>query len=208
MKLLILGATGPTGRLVVERALLAGDQVTVLVRNPAALGDLAERLTVVVGDATMRRDVATAMAGQDAVAAALGRGNSVVADDLFTRAAAAVTAAAADTGLTRLVWLSSFGVGHTLAWSSPTQKLIYWTLLRSIYANKKAADESIRSSRLDWTLVYPTRLTREAPTGAYRAADRLPMKGNPTISRADVADFMHRAVHSGDWSHRTAVISD
>lgn len=193
---------------MVETALLSGDQVTVLVRRPAALGDLAERLTVVVGDATSRRVVATATAGQDAVVAALGRGNSVVADDLFTRSSAAVIAAADETGVTRLVWLSSFGVGHTLTWSSPTQKLMYRTLLRSIYANKKAADGSIRTSRLDWTLVYPTRLTNEPATGAYRAADRPPMKGNPTISRADVAAFMHQAVHSGEWNHRTALISD
>jgi putative NADH-flavin reductase len=198
MKLLILGATGPTGRHVVETALLSGDQVTVLVRSPAALGDLAERITVAVGDATSRRDVATAMTGQDAVVAALGRGNSVVADGLFTRSSAAVIAAAEETGFTRLVWLSSFGVGHTLAWSSPTQKLIYRTLLRSIYANKKTADEHIRSSGLDWTVVvYPTRLTHGPAQGTYRAGDRLPMKGNPTISRGG-----RRGLHASGGTRR------
>lgn len=163
---------------------------------------------MVAGDAASRRDVATAMAGQDAVVSALGRGNSVVADGLFTRSSAAVIAAAEETDLSRLVWLSPFGVGHTLTWSSPAQKLIYRTLLRSIYRNKETADDSIRSSRLDWTLVYPTRLTHGPATGTYRADDRLPMRGNPTISRADVAAFMHRAAHNGDWIHCTAVISD
>ncbi|MFF8392050.1 NAD(P)-dependent oxidoreductase [Streptomyces sp. NPDC016172] len=208
MKLMILGATGPTGRHVVESALRSGDQVTAMVRNPAALGDLAERLTVVTGDATSRRDVAAALAGQDTVIAALGRGNSVAADDLFTRSSAAVIAAAEEAGVSRLVWLSSFGVGHTLAWSSPTQKLIYRTLLRSIYANKEIADGHIRSSGLEWTVVYPTRLTHGPAKGTYRTGDRLPMKGNPTISRADVAAFMHQAAHSGEWIRRTAVISD
>lgn len=164
---------------------------------------------MVAGEAASCRDVATAMAGQDAVVSALGRGNSVVADGLFTRSSAAVIAAAEETSLSRLVRLSSFGVGHTLMWPSPAQKLIYRTLLRSIYRNKEtAADDSIRSSRLDWTLVYPTRLTHGPATGTYRADDRLLMKGNPTISRADVAAFMHRAAHNGDWIHRTAVISD
>ncbi|MFD7403347.1 NAD(P)-dependent oxidoreductase [Streptomyces sp. NPDC059866] len=208
MKLLILGATGPTGRHVVDLALRSGDQVTTMVRNPAALGDLADQVTVVTGDATSRRDVSTALAGQDAVIAALGRGNSVVADDLFTRSSAALIAAAGETGVSRLVWLSSFGVGHTLAWSSAPQKLMYRTFLRSIYANKEIADNSIRSSGLDWTVVYPTRLTHGPAKGTYRADDRLPMKGNPTISRADVAAFMHRAAHGNEWIHRTAVISD
>jgi putative NADH-flavin reductase len=208
MKLLILGATGPTGRLVVESALRSGDQVTAMVRNPAALGDLAEKLTVATGDATSRRDVAAALTGQDTIITALGRGNSVAADDLFTRSSAAVIAAAEEAAVSRLVWLSSFGVGHTLAWSSPAQKLIYRTLLRSIYANKEIADEHIRSSGLDWTVVYPTRLTHGPAKGTYLAGDRLPMKGNPTISRADVAAFMHQAAHSAEWIHRTAVISD
>ncbi|MFG3498870.1 NAD(P)-dependent oxidoreductase [Streptomyces sp. NPDC047928] len=208
MKLLILGATGPTGRHVVDVALRSGDQVTAFVRDPAALGDLADQVTVATGDATSPRDVSAATAGQDAVISALGRGRSVVADDFFTRSSAAVIAAAREAGVSRLVWLSSFGVGHTFPWSSLPQKLKYATLLRSLYANKEIADERIRSSGLDWTLVYPTRLTHGPARGAYRAADRLPMRGDPTISRADVAAFMHQAAHGTEWVHRTAVISD
>ncbi|MFI6732374.1 NAD(P)-dependent oxidoreductase [Nonomuraea sp. NPDC050451] len=208
MKLLVLGATGPTGRHVVDLALRSGDSVTALVRNPAALGDLAAQVTLVTGDATSQRDVATAMFGQDAVVSALGRGNSVTADDLFTRSSAALIGAAKEAGVSRLVWLSSFGVGHTFDWSSTKQKLIYRTLLRSIYADKKIADERIRSSGLDWTVVYPTRLTHGPAKGSYRADDRLPMKGNPTISRADVAAFMHQAAHGREWVHRSAVITN
>ncbi|MEU9668439.1 NAD(P)-binding oxidoreductase [Streptomyces bobili] len=208
MKLLILGATGPTGRHVVDLAVRSGDSVTAFVRDPAALGDLAERVTAVTGDATSQRDLADAAVGHDAIVSALGRGNSVRADGLFTRASTAVTGAAREADVPRLVWLSSFGVGHTFGWSSSAQKLIYGTLLRSIYADKAIADESIRSSGLDWTVVYPTRLTDGPAKGTYRADDRLPMKGNPTISRADVAAFLHAAARGGEWIHRTAVISD
>ncbi|WP_369033317.1 NAD(P)-dependent oxidoreductase [Streptomyces adonidis] len=208
MKLLVLGATGPTGRHLVDLALRSGDSVTALVRNPAALGDLAGQIAPLTGDATSPHDVSAAMAGQDAVVSALGRGNSVTADGLFTRASAAVVEAAGEAGVSRLVWLSSFGVGRTLDWSSTTQKVIYRTLLRSIYADKAIADDRIRSSGLDWTVVLPTRLTDDPAKGAYRADDRLPMKGNPTIARADVAAFMHRAVRGGEWIHRSPVITD
>jgi putative NADH-flavin reductase len=107
MKLLILGATGPTCRHVVDRALDAGDTVTVLARRPEALKALADKVTVVAGDATSQADAAKAMAAQDAVIAALGWGKSVRAHDLFTRAATAVVGAAKETGVSRLVWLSS-----------------------------------------------------------------------------------------------------
>ncbi|ELP65022.1 hypothetical protein STRTUCAR8_04036, partial [Streptomyces turgidiscabies Car8] len=148
------------------------------------------------------------LSGQDAVVCALGRGNSMTADGLFSRSSAAVIEAAEETGVSRLVWLSSFGVGHTLGWSSTTQKLIYRSLLRALYADKEIADERIRRSGLDWTVVYPTRLTHDPAKGTYRADDRLPMKGNPTIARADVAAFMHRAAHGDEWIRRGAVITD
>lgn len=208
MKLLVLGATGPTGRHVIDLALKAGDSVTTFVRNPAALGDLADKVTVVTGDATSHRDVRAAAVGHDAIVSALGRGASIRADEFFTRSSAAVIGAAKEAGVSRLVWLSSFGVGRTLDWASTTQKAIYRTLLRSIYADKEIADERIRNSRLDWTVVYPTRLTHGPANGAYSAGDRLPMKGNPTISRADVAAFMHHAAHGREWIHRSPVISD
>jgi len=208
MKLLLLGATGPTGRQFLDAALQSGDSVTALVRNPTALSDRAEQVTLITGNATSERDVAAAMSGQDAVVSALGRGSSVTADDLFTRASAAVIGAAEETGVHRLVWLSAFGVGHTYDWASTPQKLIFRTLMRSIYANKEIADKRISSSALDWTVVYPTRLTDGAATGSFRSGERLPMTGLPTISRADVAAFMLSEAHQGEWTRRSVVISD
>ncbi|MET7474881.1 NAD(P)-binding oxidoreductase [Streptomyces sp. NPDC005648] len=208
MKLLVLGATGPTGRHLVDMAVRSGDSVTAFVRNPDALGDLAEGVTPVIGDATSQRDIAAVAAGHDAILSALGRGNSVTADGLFTRSSAALIGAAGAADVSRLVWLSSFGVGHTYAWASTAQKLIYRTVTRAIYADKEIADERIRNSGLDWTVVLPTRLTHGPAKGTFQADDRLPMKGNPTISRADVAAFMHQAAHSDEWIHRSPVITD
>jgi putative NADH-flavin reductase len=208
MKMLILGATGPTGRQVVDFALKAGDTVTVLVRQPAAMVDLPDKVKVRVGDATSRTDLAQAMAGHDVVVSAVGRRTSMRADGLFTRAAAAVVDAAKQAGVSKLVWLSSFGVGATFKSASPLQKFIYSTMLRNLYADKELSERGIRSSTLDWTLVYPTMLTHGEAKGAYVSGDRLPMKGNPSISRADVAHFLHHAAHTDEWVRRDAVITD
>lgn len=207
MKLLILGATGPTGRCLLDGALGRGDQVTALARNPAALADVADRITVVPGDATSQDDVARAMAGQDAVVSALGTGKSLTAGQLFSRASAAVTAVASKQGVTRLVWLSSFGVGKTFQQANPVQKVGYRTLLRGVYADKKIADDQIRSSGLDWTLVYPVLLTNGPATGNVRAGAQLQTSGAGRMSRADVAAFMLQAAHDGEWARRDAVIT-
>ncbi|WP_457214076.1 NAD(P)-dependent oxidoreductase [Mycobacteroides abscessus] len=207
MKLLVLGATGPTGRLVVERALACGDDVTVVVRRPEALGTFAGQVRVQTGDATSAADLTAALAGQDAAISALGRGTSIRADGLFTKAAAAVIAAAQHMGLRRLVWMSSFGVGDTYAAANLMQKFMYSTMLRDIYADKKIAEQAIRASGLEWTLVYPTALTNGPASGAYRVGERLDMPLAARVSRADVADFLHTAAHSPEWIRRDAVIT-
>jgi putative NADH-flavin reductase len=104
--------------------------------------------------------------------------------------------------------MSSFGVGSTLRESNFAQKVLYRTMLRSIYAQKEIADSLIRTSGLDWTVVYPVGLTNGPALGAFRVDDHLPMKGYPTISRADVAAFMLDAARGSEWITRSAVISD
>ena len=208
MKVLVIGATGPTGRLVLDRAVQAGDTVTVLVRRPEALDQLSSQITVLGGDPTSATDLAAAMTDQDVVISTLGRGRSMGATDLFSRAAAAMVSAAQQAGTSRIVWLSSFGAGETYRSATFLQKLMYSTFLRAVYADKSASERLLRASDLDLTLVYPTTLTHKSGTGTYRSGEHVPMKGAPTISREDVAHFLHSAATSLEWNRRDAVITD
>ena len=85
MKVLVLGATGGTGREVVAQGLERGHDISVFVRDPARLGAVSGRLTVIPGDIRADPEVlATAVAGQDAVISALGAGNSLKSSGLIT----------------------------------------------------------------------------------------------------------------------------
>lgn len=206
MKLLILGASGPTGRHLVDQALGAGHEVTAFARGEARLPTSAPRLVTAIGDATEGPALEGAMAGHDAVLSALGAGNSL-RSEIASRAVAALVPAMRARGIQRVIYLSAFGVGETRAQASLVQRLAYRTLLRHIFADKAKADRMLRQSDLDWTLVYPTLLTNGVRTGKYRAGERLAMTGMPRISRADVASFMLAQVSSAEWLRRTAVIS-
>lgn len=208
MKLLILGASGPTGRLTVEQALATGDSVTALARTPSSLDDFAGSIDVVQGDATVAGDIVKALAGCDAVIAALGRGKSIRAEEFFTRSTSAFLDAARDAGVKRVVWMSSFGVGETFDDANAMQKVMYRTFLRNIYANKAEAEVMIRASDLDWTLVYPSALMNGPMTGKYQVDDHVEMKFIARISRADVAHFMAKCVHDDRWIRRDAVITN
>ena len=74
MKLLVLGATGATGKQIVSQALEAGHDVTVFARDPAKAGPERPRLRVIAGDFNDSAALAGAMRGQDAVLSAIGRG--------------------------------------------------------------------------------------------------------------------------------------
>ncbi|MEO6085349.1 MAG: NAD(P)H-binding protein [Umezawaea sp.] len=208
MKLLLLGATGATGHAVLTLALRAGHEVTVFVRDPTAMRERAGQVRIAIGDATSAQDLAAVLPGHDAVISALGSGKSIKSD-IASRAATALVVATRHTGVSRLVVLSAFGVGDSLDQTSTVQKLMYRTVMRSLFADKAIADDLIRAGGQDWTLVHPVTLTNGPATdGAYRAGDRLPMKGMPKISRADVATFMLTAAADPAWIHRTAVLSD
>ena len=207
MRLLILGATGPTGRNLVDQALAAGHEVTALARNASRLTVAHPRLAVVGGDATDARTLEDAMGGKDAVLSALGAGNSL-RSQIASRAMAALIPAMRARALERVIFLSSFGVGESCGQASLLQRIAFRTMLRQIFADKAKADAMLRASGLDWTLVYPTLLTDGARAGRYRVGERLAMSGMPRISRADVAAFMLAQLATDEWRCRTAVISD
>ncbi|MDJ0384231.1 NAD(P)-binding oxidoreductase [Streptomyces sp. G-G2] len=212
MRLLLLGATGPTGLHVLGRTLDEGHTVTALVRSPQKLPRPDEgsrdRLTVLVADVADRRDVARAAAGQDAVLCTIGAGRNLTSD-IIGRTAAALIPAMREAEVGRLVFLSSYGVvvGDTADGASLSQRFFYRTLLRKIYADKARADRELLASGLDVTVVHPVRLTNGPFTGDYRAVEHARFTGMPGMSRADVAHFMVSQLQDPTWSRRVAVLA-
>ncbi len=68
------------------------------------------------------------------------------------------------------------------------------------------ADELVRLSWLDWTLVHPVHLTDGARTQAWVAEEAPHVRASDRVSRADVADFVVNQLASTQWSRRVAVL--
>src|SRR6185437_11968559 len=77
MNVLVFGASGATGREVVKQALDRGHSVRAFVRDPGKLQIKHARLALTIGDVTEYTSVEGALRGTDAVASALGSGNSL-----------------------------------------------------------------------------------------------------------------------------------
>jgi len=206
MNILILGASGLTGRLMVAKALEQGHEVTALVRDPSKLSITHEKLRIIKGDVKDTTVLPDAVRDKDVVLSALGRGKSLSSGNLITHAVNILIPAMLQANVKRLIFLSAFGVGESFAQANLLQKIIFRTFLRSLYADKTRSEKKIKNSALDWTLVYPVVLTNAAGTGKYQVGETLPMKGMPKIPRADVADFMIRQLTDNSWLKKAAVL--
>lgn len=192
MRILIVGATGGTGRELVKQGLERGHEVTAFARRPEAVAVRHENLRVARGDVMDPASVAAAMAGQEAVLSALGHKRWFYPTRILSQGTANLLDAMAKQGVRRFVCETSLGVGESW-WRLG----LYYTLfvipfiLPLYYWDKNRQERIVRASAADWILVRPGALNHGRKRGVYRHGRRV---GNPIwtvrISRADAADFM------------------
>jgi len=208
MKLLILGATGGTGRQVVTQALERGHLVTAIARRPEQLVIRHPNLVTTAADvAADDRAMARALPGHDALVSALGRGRSLKSQGLITAAAPQIVLAMADAGVSRLIFLSAYGVGGSAPAAPWPFRLMFRLMLADIYADKAVGEATIRRSTLAWTILAPVVLTDGPATGQYRVGADLAVRGLARISRADVAGCILRCIDDPASIHQRLVVA-
>jgi uncharacterized protein YbjT (DUF2867 family) len=174
----IAGGHGKIGLRLAALLAGRGDVVTGVVRNPDHRPDLEQAgatAAVVDLESASADELAAHLVGADAVvfAAGAGPGSGVERKDTVDRAAAELLAdAARRAGVRRYLLVSSTGVD---AEPAPGTDEVWAAYLRA----KKAAEEAIRASDLDWTILRPGRLTDDPGTGKVLLAP-------PPVDRGDV----------------------
>jgi len=207
-KILVLGATGGTGRLIVSQALARGYQVTALVRSPEKASDL-KGAKLVVGDARDERALRDALEGQDAVVSALGTPASPFREvTLLSTATRALVDAMKAEHVSRLVCITGLGAGDSAGHGGFLfDNLIFPLLLKRVYADKNRQEAIVRDSGLDWILVRPSVLSDKPGGKTIRALTDLSDFHGGTISREDVATFVLNQLHADSWLHRSPLIT-
>ncbi len=208
MRVAIFGASGRTGRHVVEQALAAGHEVTAFVRDPARLPTRHERLRLVAGDIGDAAKVAEAVVGQDAVISALGTNRP--AFNAMTSGARHIVGAMERHGVRRLVTLTGAGVPDSHDRPTPINRFISLLLQRispDVLADAQRHADQIRASDLDWTIVRVGRLTDGSRTGNVRVG-WVGVNTRPFIGRPDTAAFMLRQLSDGTHLRQAPMISN
>jgi putative NADH-flavin reductase len=191
-RLLIVGATGGTGRQLVAQALERGHAVTAFVRNPSALKVDHPQLTVVQGDVLDYPSVEEAMRGQEAVISALGHKQFFRPSRILSDGTRNILRAMAAHGVLRFVCETSLGIGDGAGRLGAYYTLFVIPVILPLYFWDKTRQERlIAASGAEWIIVRPGALTDGAKRGTYRHGLHVgDFLGTARISRADVADFM------------------
>jgi uncharacterized protein YbjT (DUF2867 family)/mannose-6-phosphate isomerase-like protein (cupin superfamily) len=213
--LVLLGGSGRTGGHVIDDALSRGHTVTALVRDPEKLGH-RDGLSVTTGTPVNAADVARAMPGADAVVVTLNSSRTsdlpwarpVSPPRLMADSVANATQAMTERGIRRIVIVSAFGAGDSLA-RQPllTRWTIQHTNLSYTYADHNLVDAEIRTTDTDWTLLRPVALNDKPATGNIAVTELDGPRPSFFISRADVARFAIDSLDDVTYIHRAPIIS-
>jgi putative NADH-flavin reductase len=198
MHVAVFGATGRTGRPLVEQAVERGHEVVAFARDrddlPAVRDD--EAVTVVAGDAYTGEGVAEAVAPVgdpvDAVVSVLGQ-TSAGPDDLLTVAGRHVREAMDEHGVDRYVTLVGAGVredGESVSLGGKVMGTFLKLVSGEVLADAEAHVDDVRASDLCWTVVRAPRLTEGAHTGQFRHGTDLVLGMRDAAARANVAQFV------------------
>jgi putative NADH-flavin reductase len=191
VKVTVFGATGGTGKHVVEQALAAGHEVTAVARNVSEVTP-RDGLTVLQGDVVDFASVEQAVAGSDAVVSVLGVADRRKPTKLFSEGVSNMVRAMKASGTKRIIALSADGVEPNPAVNIGQRlviALVVARILKHLYGDMLEMERVLADSETDWTVVRPPRLSDKEHTGEYQLSTGEPGPSSG-ISRADLADYI------------------
>ena len=211
MNIVVFGANGPTGRVLTQRALDAGHQVTALTRRPAEFPPSHPSLTVVYGDVFNADDVDAVVTGQDAALSTLGVPYGRTEVHVYSQGARNILTAMERNGVRRFAGVTSSATQPNprpqggFFFEKVVQPFVIGVLGRTVYADMRRMEELVRASPLDWTIVRPSGLFDAETVSDYRTGEGH-VDGTFT-SRADLADLLLRQATDDTWTRKLVAIA-
>jgi putative NADH-flavin reductase len=215
MKVLILGATGRTGKFVLQRALEEGYEVSCLARNSTRIKK-QNGLTIFEGAPDHRPDLDNAIAGCGAVISVLNISrksdfpwsNLKTPENYLSEVMNALIPLGEQRNVKRIVVCSAWGVAET---KKDIPGWFRWFIDSSnigvAYRDHERQEVLISKSKLNWTIVRPVGLTNTKKNQKIRESFENQPKPRLTISRKTVADYLIACLRNETLINQRVVIS-
>ncbi len=209
MKVTLFGATGKTGRYLVDEALKRGIEVAVFARSSSTYEN--SKVRIVRGEPTDTALLREAVHGSGAVLSALGPTKLQHPKDLpITRATESIISAMKQESVQRLIAVStgtSADPGDGFDWKVWLPALIIKHMMPSAYDDILGLAKAIRASDLEWTMVRAAFL-KSSPAAAHL---NVGLYGHTqhslTVTREDLAKFMFDQISDPRYIHQAPGIS-
>lgn len=205
MKVVIFGASGKTGLLLVEYALSKGYQVVAYIRRSKALNLSHPNLKKVIGNLDNIEKLQEAITGADACISALGGNSLTKHSPAIISGIDNIITSMELVGVNRLVYLSSLGVGESRAYMPLLIRFfIADIMLRVPLADHNTNEKRIAKSKLQWTVVRPGGLNDNLISEILNhGSEKTEIEGSPTISRANVAEFILQQLTEKEYINKS-----
>ena len=210
MKITILGSTGFVGKVLINKAVVAGYQVKTLARYPERLEYIKDKVEIITGSVFESSSIEAAIEGAEVVLSTIGPPQRNPGDPVqYEKAMKNIVSAMDKYGIKRYIHIG--GAGHA---GGENEK---WTLNRrflrlllnlsgkQILVAKHMEWEVLKTSDLDWTLVRPPRITNEIASGDISANEK--NLESLKVSVGDLTDFILEQITSKEWIRKAPLVS-
>lgn len=207
MKIIVFGATGTIGRLVVKQALKDNYEVIAFARNPQAIAIEHSHLSKYEGDVYKPSDVSAAIQGCDVVCITLG--SKSLSSDVRSVGTQHIVNAMQQHHVKRLICQSTLGVGESRRNLNFFWKyLMFGLILRHVYKDHVLQEQIVKQTDLEWVIVHPAAFVDDAKSQNYKHGFTANEKHlRLKISRSDVASFIVKQIASDTYLHQTPGLS-
>lgn len=204
--LLVVGATGGLGKILVAQALQEGYRVRALARKPEKLKAEHPNLEVFPGDVLQPDTLEAAVAGVDVVISALGHKKFLFPGRILSRGTQNLLQVMQDQGVHRILAVTAMGISDNryrlgLYYTLFLQPLMLWPYFR----DKERQEKILKESGLNYTIIRPAQFIPGKAKSNYRHGEKLGSYVlTPLVSRATVARFILDEIQRRRYE-RTAV---
>lgn len=212
MKILLLGATGRTGKFVIEEALKRGHQISAIARDPEKLKDYPIEITQ--GTPYDYATVEKAITACDAVINTLNISRKsdnpwaplAAPEDLISKAASNTITAMEKAGVKRFVALSTIGAGRSWKKTPAILRLIVSiSNLKYAFRDHGRQEEILENSSVSYTICRAPMLSKEINTKGAIAVKEFENPPNLVLSRNSAAEFFLKIIE--DVEHIREVVN-
>ena len=208
INVLVFGASGKTGRIIVKKLLRQGYNVKAFVRNKRKISNIRHnKFSVVQGDIGNYQLVEDAVKDADIIVSALGN-LKILPNRIISNGVSNIIRAMKLHGKSRLIFLSSLGVGDSKGQLGLIYNLIYLpTFLHSVFRDKERQEKLIHDSGLLWTIIRPAQFLPFPLPLRYRICV-MPSRPRilPVMSRLHTADFMVKECANNQYMQKNVAL--